>query len=479
MKRVLDITASISGVILLSPLFLVLAVLIKMTSEGPVFYRGRRVGLRGRPFHIFKFRTMVLNADKIGGPSTSDGDPRITKIGKLMRKFKLDELPQLLNVLAGDMSLVGPRPQVQEYVDRFTDQERAILEIRPGITDWASIWNSDEGAVLAKYPDPDRAYDQLIHPTKTKLQLLYVRDHNVWIDLEIIISTFVRLVWKDWIPRKLRAIPSLATDTAAASSAAFETVTEMPGAGATSEQIAMLHTRYRLAGELAAEKEVLEVACGPGIGLGHLATRARRVVGGDCDAKLVEVARHRHRGRIEVRHLHAEVLPFADSSFDVVLLLEALYYLPSPEAFLQEARRVLRPGGTVLICSANCERPDFNPSPYSKTYYSTGQLRELLQRHGFDVQVFAAFPIAPQSFADRVRGVCRRVAISMRLIPKTMKWKARIKRLFFGRLDQVPVTLGETLPAAMPLTKLDGREKVPHFQVLYAIGTCQHRLDLC
>lgn len=148
MKRLFDIVFSLLGLIILSPFILVLAILIKEEDGGSVFYRGVRVGRHGKPFRIFKFRTMVVNAENIGGPSTPDDDPRITGIGRFLRKYKLDELPQLINVLKGEMSLVGPRPEVPHYVNMLTKEERAILSVRPGITDWASICNSDEGAVI-------------------------------------------------------------------------------------------------------------------------------------------------------------------------------------------------------------------------------------------------------------------------------------------------------------------------------------------
>ncbi len=161
-KRIFDIVSSAVGLLVLSPVLLLLAITIKTGSKGPVFYRGQRAGRYGKPFRILKFRSMVTDAEQLGGSSTSDDDPRITRVGRFMRKLKLDELPQLLNVLIGEMSLVGPRPQVLDYVSRYSDEEQLVLQVRPGITDWASIWNSDEGAILAGFHDPDKAYDELI-----------------------------------------------------------------------------------------------------------------------------------------------------------------------------------------------------------------------------------------------------------------------------------------------------------------------------
>lgn len=178
----------------LSPFLLWVGWRIKKEDGGPVFYRGERVGLNGRLFKIFKFRTMVVDAEKIGGSSTSDDDERITKIGKKLRKYKLDELPQLLNALVGDMSIVGPRPEVKYYTDQFNEEERLILSVRPGITDWASIWNADEGAVLAGAEDPDKAYEELIRPTKLGLQLKYVREGSFFVDIKIIILTVMAVL---------------------------------------------------------------------------------------------------------------------------------------------------------------------------------------------------------------------------------------------------------------------------------------------
>jgi lipopolysaccharide/colanic/teichoic acid biosynthesis glycosyltransferase len=196
-KRLFDMVASFAGLLLLSPILIFIAIVIKMNSPGPVFFRGVRVGLDGRPFKIFKFRTMVLNADKIGGPSTSDDDPRITSIGNKLRKFKLDELPQLINVFIGQMSIVGPRPEVQHYVNMFTEEEKAILSVRPGITDWASIWNPDEGAILAGSPDPEKTYMEKIRPNKLKLQLKYVKERSLSVDIKIIIETVRAIIRRE------------------------------------------------------------------------------------------------------------------------------------------------------------------------------------------------------------------------------------------------------------------------------------------
>ena len=194
LKRSFDVLVSVAGLSALLPFFLLMAVWIKVDSRGPVWYRGLRVGRGGIPFRIFKFRTMVVNADIIGGPSTSDDDPRITRVGKFLRKYKLDELPQFINVLKGEMSFVGPRPEVQLEVDLYTEEEKALLNVRPGITDYASIRFHDEGEILRGSPDPHEAYRRLIRPEKIKLGLEYVRIHSLWVDLKIIVETFGTLV---------------------------------------------------------------------------------------------------------------------------------------------------------------------------------------------------------------------------------------------------------------------------------------------
>jgi lipopolysaccharide/colanic/teichoic acid biosynthesis glycosyltransferase len=195
-KRLFDLAASSAGLAVLAPVLAGIGLAIKLNDKGPVFYRGERVGINGKPFRIFKFRTMVVDAEKSGVSTTSGADDRITPPGKLIRKFKLDELPQLINVALGDMSLVGPRPEVQKFVDLYTEEEKPILTVRPGITDYASIWNNDEGGVIAKsgIQDADEAYAKLIRPTKIKLQLRYVREHSLLTDIKLILRTLRAIV---------------------------------------------------------------------------------------------------------------------------------------------------------------------------------------------------------------------------------------------------------------------------------------------
>lgn len=208
-KRLFDVVVSLLALSLLSPFLLAVAVWVKLDSPGPVFYRGERAGRGNRPFRMFKFRSMVTNADKLGGSSTSGEDPRITRSGRFIRRYKLDEFSQLLNVVKGDMSLVGPRPEVLSYTKHYAGEFLDILDERPGITDWASIWNADEGGVLAGAADPDRAYEILIQPTKLQLQLRYVRTRGFWADLKILVYTVRRILNPDFHPPELSDIPRL------------------------------------------------------------------------------------------------------------------------------------------------------------------------------------------------------------------------------------------------------------------------------
>ncbi len=190
MKRLFDIAASGLGLIVLSPLFLILAIWIKLDSRGPVFYRQVRVGRNNKDFRIFKFRSMRVGADKGSLVTIGGRDPRVTKSGYWIRKFKLDELPQLINVFIGDMSLVGPRPEVRHYVDYWTPEQMHVLDVRPGITDPASIKFRNENELMEQAEDPEKYYIEVIMQEKIKLYLEYVEIHNFWFDLGLIFKTF-------------------------------------------------------------------------------------------------------------------------------------------------------------------------------------------------------------------------------------------------------------------------------------------------
>jgi lipopolysaccharide/colanic/teichoic acid biosynthesis glycosyltransferase len=189
LKRGFDLLFSSLGLVVLSPLLVIIGAAIKLSSKGPVLYSGVRVGREGKPFEMLKFRTMVTNAEAIGGSSTPEDDPRVTRVGRFLRRGKLDELPQLLNVVAGSMSFVGPRPQVQWAVDRYTPEERLVLSVRPGITDYASLRFANEGEILKGSTDPDKDYMEKIHPEKMRLSLEYIRNRSFRRDLSIIAQT--------------------------------------------------------------------------------------------------------------------------------------------------------------------------------------------------------------------------------------------------------------------------------------------------
>ena len=190
MKRLIDIVASGLMLIVLSPLFLVLAIWIKIDSKGPVFYRQVRVGRNNKDFRIFKFRSMRVGADKGSLVTIGGHDPRITRSGYFIRKYKFDELPQLINVFVGDMSLVGPRPEVRYYVDFWTPEQMRVLDVRPGITDPASIKFRNENELMEKAEDPEKYYIEVIMQEKIRLYLEYVEKQGFWYDIGLILKTF-------------------------------------------------------------------------------------------------------------------------------------------------------------------------------------------------------------------------------------------------------------------------------------------------
>lgn len=196
MKRLFDILSSGLGLIVLSPLFAVLAVWIKTDSKGPVFYRQTRVGRNNKDFRLYKFRSMRPDSDKLGLITVGGHDPRVTRSGYYIRKYKLDEFPQLINVFIGDMSLVGPRPEVRKYVDMYSPEQMRVLSVRPGITSLASIRYRNENDILAAADDPDRCYIEQVMPDKLAIDLEYVDRATLWNDIKLIFSTFREIIVK-------------------------------------------------------------------------------------------------------------------------------------------------------------------------------------------------------------------------------------------------------------------------------------------
>lgn len=195
MIRFFDILFSVLGLIFLFPFLFFIGILIKVSSAGPVFYKQSRVGLKGVDFKVLKFRTMRINSEKFGLLTVGGRDPRITSVGYFLRKYKMDELPQLLNVLIGEMSLVGPRPEVKKYVELYTAEQEKVLSIRPGITDWASINYREENVILEKSTDPEHDYIQLILPDKIRYNLIFIEKQNLNEYFKIIFTTLWRIIF--------------------------------------------------------------------------------------------------------------------------------------------------------------------------------------------------------------------------------------------------------------------------------------------
>lgn len=194
MKRIIDIIASSIGIVLLLPIFIIIYLIVVFESRGGGFYKQIRVGKNGNDFGLLKFRTMRSGSDKKGLLTVGGRDPRITRTGYYLRKYKLDELPQLLNVLIGDMSLVGPRPEVRKYVELYNEIQKKVLQIKPGITDFASIEFSNENEILGRAANPEKIYIEEIMPKKLELNLKYISEQSVWTDLKIIIRTIIKIV---------------------------------------------------------------------------------------------------------------------------------------------------------------------------------------------------------------------------------------------------------------------------------------------
>ncbi|HNW90544.1 MAG TPA: sugar transferase [Bacteroidales bacterium] len=194
LKRVFDIIFSLFGLIILLPFLLIIFLLVLIESKGGVFYRQIRVGKNNDDFKLFKIRTMFKDADKKGLLTIGERDNRITRIGYFLRKYKIDEFPQLMNILAGDMSFVGPRPEVRKYVDLYNEEQRRVLSVKPGLTDFASLKYYNENEYLSRFDDPEKEYIQTVMPDKIKLNLEYIRKQNFWLDIKILLQTLFKWV---------------------------------------------------------------------------------------------------------------------------------------------------------------------------------------------------------------------------------------------------------------------------------------------
>ena len=250
----------------------------------------------------------------------------------------------------------------------------------------------------------------------------------------------------------------------------YEPLTEIPGGMASREQLQRMYTRYYFAAEYCHDKDILEVACGSGQGLRYIAREARTAVGGDYTLSLLRNARSHGRNTVPLLCLDAHVLPFRNSVFDVVILYEAIYYLKNPEYFLLEAKRILKEGGTVIICLPNKRLSDFHPSPHSISYYTTLELKRLMEPTGFEFSFFGDSPLNHSSLRSRCLASIKKAAVRLNLMPRTLRGREFLKRLFFGRLIAIPNEIEESLckyNAPIPLLS-DAQESL--YRVLFAVG---------
>jgi len=251
----------------------------------------------------------------------------------------------------------------------------------------------------------------------------------------------------------------------------YISVTELPGSQATSEQIARLYHRYHTAGRYAVGKRVLEVACGAGLGLGYLARTAESVVGGDYTENLLRIAQSHYRGRVPLVRLDAHRLPFRDGAFDVVVLLEAIYYLAHAEQFVAESRRVLSEGGILLIGTVNKDWSEFTPSALSTRYFSVPELRDLLTQHGFtNLEFFGAFPTTATSLKQKIVSLIRRVAVALNLVPKTLGGRELLKRIFYGNLTPLRPEVEDGMAELYPLVPISSESPNFHYKIIYAVA---------
>jgi SAM-dependent methyltransferase len=255
-------------------------------------------------------------------------------------------------------------------------------------------------------------------------------------------------------------------------SAVYKNVTETPDTKGSREQIARLYSRYKFATDICKNKVVVEVACGAGLGLGYLARFANKVVGGDIDENNLQYARTTYAGRdnIEILPLDAHKLPFNNMSVDVVLLYEAIYYLPQPDLFVREAHRILRDDGVVIICSANKDWDEFNPSPFSFKYYSAPQLYSMLSSSHFTTELYGECLVRDNSLKSKITGAIKKGAVKFHLMPKTMKGKELLKRIFFGKLISLPPEITEGMTHYIPPVPISHDKPNTDYKVLFAVG---------
>lgn len=251
----------------------------------------------------------------------------------------------------------------------------------------------------------------------------------------------------------------------------FLSVTEIAGDEVTQEQVDRLCNRYYWAGQYCAGKDVVETACGSGQGLGYLAGIARSIEAGDYSDEILSIARQHYGKRIALRQFDAQDMPFEDKSKDVIIMFEAIYYIPDAEKFVRECTRVLRPGGRVLIATANKDLYDFNPSPHSCKYYGVVELNDLFKRHGFEAEFFGDMPVGDVSIRQRVLRPIKKLAVMLGLVPKTTAGKKWLKRIVFGGLVEMPAEItAETSQYVEPVRISSSRPDTEH-KVIYCVAS--------
>jgi ubiquinone/menaquinone biosynthesis C-methylase UbiE len=252
----------------------------------------------------------------------------------------------------------------------------------------------------------------------------------------------------------------------------YSLITESPGLKATQEQLARLYQRYRFAWNFATDKEVLEIGCGTGLGLGYLSKVAKKVVGGDIEEKNIALTReyYRNRGNITTDLMDAHDIPFPDKSFDLLLLYETIYYLKDPKRCIAEAARLLRPNGTFVVCTVNKDWGDFHPSPYTHKYFSASELYELMKKSFDGVKLYGGFPVDNGGVGAEIISLIKRFAVKLRLIPGSLKARAYLKRIFMGRLIPLPNEITEGMATYEPPLEIPTDKKNEGFKILYAIG---------
>jgi ubiquinone/menaquinone biosynthesis C-methylase UbiE len=251
----------------------------------------------------------------------------------------------------------------------------------------------------------------------------------------------------------------------------YNSITEVPGLMASSEQIARIYHRYRFAREYANSRDILEVACGSGMGLGYLSAGAKSVVGGDIDHKNVDLALTAYKNSpIRVKEMDAHHLPFEDKSFDLVLLFEALYYLQKPEIFIKEAARIIRDNGILMVCTVNKDWIDFHPSPFTHFYFSAPELNSLLKPSFQEIAMFGAFPVQMKGIKTSLISRIKRIAVCFNLIPNSLTARAYMKRIFMGPLKPIPPQVTDCMAPYEPPVPISFSAPTSEFKIVYALA---------